>query len=203
MDYLVAPEFFRSESFVLRSYRPGDGAKLSDAVNESYAHLAPFMPWARPHQSEEDSERYVRQSRGRYLLASDFTLGIFSSDDQRLLGGTGFHLREGPLSSLSAECGMFLRASAAHGGLGTRVLCALLEWGFSQWPFVRISWCCDARNHASIRVAEKAGMQREGVLRSQPAHTGDGRRDTVLFAALRGEWSHPVVARASRPARSA
>jgi hypothetical protein len=107
VSYLVAPERFEADGIVLRSYDVGDGVLLADAVNESYEHLRPWMPWAAPYQSVEDSEQLVRQFRGRYLLAEDFVIGIFSRDEQRLLGGTGFHLREGPIASGCAEIGMF------------------------------------------------------------------------------------------------
>jgi RimJ/RimL family protein N-acetyltransferase len=185
---MIAPERHATQGFVLRSYDLGQGPLLSAAVNESYEHLRPWLPWAKPHQSVEESERLVRQFRGRYLLAQDFVLGIFSSDEKRLLGGTGFHLREGPLSSGCAEIGMFIRQSEAGRGLGTHVLTRLLQWGFTEWPWLRLSWRCDQRNVASIRVAEKAGLRHEGVLRGQPAHVGDGRRDTACYASTRPEW---------------
>ncbi|MGD8860916.1 MAG: hypothetical protein PVI30_12975 [Myxococcales bacterium] len=87
MDSVVAPEQRACDGFVLRSYREGDGERLAEAVNESYEHLRPWMPWARPHQTAEASERLVRQFRARYLLAEDFVIGIFSADGLRLLGG--------------------------------------------------------------------------------------------------------------------
>lgn len=187
MSYLFAPERYETTDFVLRSYDVGDGARLAEAVNESFEHLKPWMPWATPHQSVEESERIVRQARARYLLAEDFTLGIFSRDERRLLGGAGFHLREGPLTSASAEIGMFVRTSEAGRGLGSSVLRSLLAWGFSEWPWLRLSWRCDRNNVASVRVAENAGMIKEGLLRCQPAQVGDGRRDTVCFAMIKDD----------------
>lgn len=187
LDYLVAPERFEAEGFTLRGFRPGDGPLLSEAVNASYDHLAPWMAWAQRVQSEAESEKRVRCFRARTLLANDFVIGIFSPKEERLLGGTGFHLREGPLSARCAEVGMWIREGEAGRGLGTRALAAMLRWGFSEWPWLRLSWRSDADNVASIRCAEKAGMQREGVLRCQPADVGNGRRNTVCFAALRGE----------------
>lgn len=187
-QYLVAPERHVAEGFVLRCYDVGHGRLLSEAVNESYEHLRPWMHWATPHQSVEDSERRVRQFRGKYLLSEDFLLGIFSPDEQRLLGGTGFHLREGPLSTGSAEIGMFIRQSEAGRGLGSRVLASLLEWGFGEWPWFRLAWRCDARNLSSVRVAEKGGLRLEGVLRGQPAEVGEGRRDTACYGLTRSEW---------------
>jgi hypothetical protein len=69
MDYLTAPEERRTDRLLLRSWQPGDGPALSEAVNSSYAHLKTFMPWAVPHQDVETSERLVRQFRGRWLLS--------------------------------------------------------------------------------------------------------------------------------------
>lgn len=188
MDYLVAPERWVAETFVLRSYEVDDGPLLSDAVNESYEHLRPWLPWAKPHQSVDESRRLVRQFRGKYLLAQDFVLGVFSPHGDRLLGGTGFHLREGPLSTQSAEIGMFIRHSEAGRGLGVRVLKAMIEWGFTEWPWLRLSWRCDERNVASMRVAEKGGLHREGTLRGQPTDVGEGRRDTACYALTKPAW---------------
>jgi RimJ/RimL family protein N-acetyltransferase len=188
VTYLFAPERYDGAGYVLRSYDIGDGPLLSEAVDESYEHLRPWMPWATRHQSIEDSEKLVRQFRARYLMSEDFTIGIFSPDEQRLLGGTGFHLREGPISTGCAEMGMFIRQSEAGRGLGAKVLMGLLEWGFTDWPWLRLAWRCDQRNLASVRIAEKCGLHHEGVLRGQRAHVGDGRRDTACYALTKQDW---------------
>ncbi len=154
------------------------------------------MPWAVPHMPVEDGEKLVRQFRARYLLAEGFVIGVFSSDEMRLLGSAGFHLREGPITTGCAEIGMFIRQSEAGRGLGPRVVTAMLEWGFSAWPWLRLAWRCDQRNLASIRVAEKCGLRHEGVLRGQLAHVGNGRRDTACYALTKQDWL-------ARPARGA
>ena len=184
----IAPERFVTPTFVLRSYQPGDGELLSDALNNSYEHLTTFMPWAKPYQSVEESEALVRHFRGRYLLNEDFVLGIFSADERRLLGGSGFHLREGGFPHRSAELGMWIRADAAGKGLGTAVLLALLEWGFTAWPWERLAWRCDGINLASRRTAEKAGLIHEGVLRQHLLQPDGAWRDTYLYAMLKAEW---------------
>ena len=184
----AAPERSVTPAFVLRRYMPGDGAALSEAVNSSYSHLKTFMPWATPSQSVEISEKLVRDFSGRWLSSTDFVIGIWTPDDKRLLGGCGFHLREGPIELCNAEIGMWIRADSAHKGLGTDVLKSLLRWGFSDWPWLRLSWRCSGANKASQRVAEKAGMAREGILRSNAVDPDGTRRDTYCYAALRGEW---------------
>ena len=83
---------------------------------------------------------------------------------------------------------MWIRAAYAGRGLGTRVLAAMLRWGFTAWSWERIVWMRDTRNAASVRVAEKNGLTREAVLRSDRLDVDGVRRDTYLFAILRSEW---------------
>lgn len=186
--YFTAPELCNGANFILRRYMPGDGAALSEAVNSSYEHLKTFMPWAVPSQSVEVSENLVRDFSGRWLCGTDFVIGIWTPDNKRLLGGCGYHLREGPIELGNAEIGMWIRGDSAHKGLGTEVLRALLRWGFSDWHWLRLAWRCSGANKASQRVAEKAGMAREGMLRSHSIDPDGTRRDTYCYAALRDEW---------------
>lgn len=167
---------------------PGDGPAMSEAVSSSYEHLKPWMPWAKPEQTVEESEQLVRQFRGRWLLAEDFVIAIYDPDNKRALGGCGFHLRHGPISRGIAEIGMWIRADVASRGLGTHALESLLAWGFSEWPWERIVWQCDVDNLASSKVAEKAGMHYEGISRSDDFKVNSAeRRDTAWYAALRSE----------------
>jgi RimJ/RimL family protein N-acetyltransferase len=185
-----APERFVTPTFILRSYYPGDGALMSEAVNASYEHLSEFMAWATPNQSVETSEGLVRKMRADYLSNTDFVIGVFSPDESQLLGGTGFHLREGPLSSGNAEIGIWIRASEAGKGLGTAVTRAMLEWGFTEWEWTRLAWKCDVANSASRRTAERVGMTLEGTLRRYlPNHHGGAKRDSHYYAILKEEWS--------------
>jgi RimJ/RimL family protein N-acetyltransferase len=171
------PERYTTDTFIIRSYLPGDGPLLAEALNASYEHLRAFMPWAKPHTSEEEAEQVARKFRARYLLTEDFVLAIFAPDESLLLGSTGFHLREGDLSNRSAEIGMWIRASHAQRGLGTAALRAMLRWGFEAWPWERLSWRCDGRNVASQRTAERAGMVREGILRGH-RRLSNGKKGT-------------------------
>ena len=187
-DSFFAPEEHLTEKVLLRSYRPGDGLDLQLATLESYEHLRPWMPWANETQTETESELLVRAFRARWLEGTDFVMAICTPDDERLLGGCGFHLREGPITQRAAEMGMWIRASDAGTGIGTAALEAMLEWGFTGWPWVRLSWRCDVTNAASCRIAEKCGLAPEGLLRSHMVNPEGERRDTACYAILKEEW---------------
>ena len=181
-----APSEYTEGDLTIRAYRPGDGAALQRATVSSYEHLRPWMPWARPDQSLEASEAICRRAAANYLLNEDFTLSIWLGG--QLAGGSGFHLREGPLAWRNAQIGMWISAAHAGQGLGTRTLAALLAWGFGEWGWERLTWHCDTHNLASARVAEKNGLTREGTLRSDRFGVDGNRRDTHIYAILRDEW---------------
>ncbi len=185
---LSVPAADRQSGFVIRAWERDD-VELKRQTCLSYEHLRPWMPWVRESETPEESKQILRALIERYERNLDFALAIVSEDGRTLLGGTGLHLREGPLDTLCAEVGLWIAEDRAGYGLGTRALRAMLAWGLSEWPFLRLSWRCDSRNEASRRVAEKVGMLYEGTLRGQKAEVGDGRRDTLCFAALKGEWS--------------
>lgn len=163
-EHFVAPLSLEVDDLTLRPWRPGDGAVLAAVVNASLAHLGPWMDWADGEDDPAEAEVRVRQFAGRYLAREDFVLSIWQGDE--LVGGTGFHPRWGSLAHGIAEVGMWIAASHANRGLGTRVLTALTAWGFSDaWGWRQLLWLCDRQNVASARVAEKAGYLLEGEVR--------------------------------------
>lgn len=186
MTTFFPPERLETDRFVIRCWMPGDGPALRDASLASYEHLRPWLSWAVREEPEDVNEERVRRFRARWLLNEDYVLSIWDPEGARVLGGSGFHLRDGfGWQDGVAEIGMWISGDAAGRGLGTDVLRALLGWGFDAWGWERLEWRCDVRNVASRRVAEKAGMLLEGTLRGEPAQVGEGRRDTLVFGLTR------------------
>lgn len=185
MSYLIPPESLETSQVRIRGYRVEDGPKLAEGSAGSYDHLRPWMPWARPESSTDEAIQNVRRFRARWLLAEDFVMGIWTLDESRLLGGTGFHPRGRSLAVGVADIGMWIRADCAGQGLGTHVLEALLDWGWQAWPWQRLVWTCDARNIASRRTAEKAGMDLECIVRQDSLDVSRQLRDTARYVTLK------------------
>ncbi len=189
--FFIPPERLESEYFVVRSYLPGDASLCNEALITSYEHLVTFLPWARPHTSINETEKMARTFRARYLLNQEYVLAVLDTEETVWLGSSGYHLREGKLENRSAEIGMWIRKNAAGHGLGTHLLCDLLAWGFTVWPWERLTWRCNERNTASRRTAEKADMVLEGRLRAYYRQSNGSRDDMLCFSALRSEWQDP------------
>ena len=189
-EFFFAPEVYHTDRFSLRSLRPGDGKAYAEARNSSFEHCRQYRRWEEETLSEKACEKWVRTARSRYLANEEFYLGVFAPDGHTLLGETNYFLRLGhALFIRSAAMGGWIRASHAGKGLGSAVLKAMLDWGFSEWPWERLTWHCDRRNLASARIAQKAGMQQEGILRSFLWYKNEPKQDLVCFGSLRQEWA--------------
>ena len=180
-----APESFQSGDLTLRAPRLADAAAVREAALSSYAHLRPWMPWAMPDEPLVAADERNRRFVAAYLAQEDFLVRAWIGDE--MVGSTGFHLRWGPLAWGVAEIGMWVRASRAGSGVGTRMLGAMLDWGFGEWGWERLCWTCQRENVASARVAERNGMAREATLRSAMVDVDGVRRDGLLYAKLREE----------------
>ncbi|MGW1320506.1 GNAT family N-acetyltransferase [Streptomyces sp. NPDC002426] len=76
-------------------------------------------------------------------------------------------------------------------GIGTEIARQLLAHGFGELGLHRIHATCDPRNLSSSRILSKIGMTQEDRVR-HTALLHDGRRDSMIFSSLEGEW-HPTA----------
>jgi RimJ/RimL family protein N-acetyltransferase len=87
----------------------------------------------------------------------------------------------------SAEIGYWLGEEFWGRGIATEALTLVTGYVFGQLNFLRLFALPFADNPASIRVLEKAGYVREGVLRSSSVKYGVPQ-DQVLFATVNSAW---------------
>jgi len=105
--------------------------------------------------------------------------------DGKLVGGVLFRTMD--LEMGNAEAGCWLEPSAVGRGLVTRAARAIIDWAVEERGIHRVEWFVSVANHASIAVAERLGMTKEGVLRQYYPHRGV-RHDMELWSVLAPEW---------------
>jgi RimJ/RimL family protein N-acetyltransferase len=82
-----------------------------------------------------------------------------------------------------AEAGYIVSPRARGRGVGVEALGLLTDWALSDQGLVRVELRISADNVPSIKVAERAGFVREGVLRS--VHFKQGvRTDIAVYSRL-------------------
>src|SRR5438128_1534770 len=86
------------------------------------------------------------------------------------------------------EVGYVFNPAFQGRGLATEAVGALLRLGFDGLGQHRITGRLDARNVASARVLERAGLRREAHLVENEFVKGEWT-DEVIYAMLRSEWS--------------
>ena len=172
------PETFSTARLTLRPIRSDDVA----AIFNSYAqdcHVARFLTW-RPHTSTDDTERFVQSCLNAQTCRTYVVIGTATD---AIIGA--FDLRQADETRL--EVGYALARPDWGKGLMTEVLTEVTGWALRQPSIWRIGAVADMENIASMRVMEKAGMQREGVLRRWLLHpnVSDVPRDCACFSATR------------------
>ena len=130
-----------------------------------------------------DADAFIQNSLAMWRDGTGAAFAIFDVDTDRLLGAV---TRFGP-EGHQATFGLWLGPDARGRGVGTRSLRAVADWTFATTAAIRLDAFIMVGNEASNRMVERAGFQREGVLRAWDLHHGGVPVDCVVFARIRGD----------------
>lgn len=160
----------RDDMIVLSAWRADDAPAVYEACQDSeIQRWIPRMP--RPY-TREHARAYVSTAGPLAIRA-----------EGRVVGAISLRITDANTASIGYWC---VREARGR-GITTRALRLLCRHALEVLGVERIELTADRHNVASQRVAEKAGFQREGVMRSKHAHPDGHRIDAVLFSLLPGE----------------
>ncbi len=175
-----------TERLIIRCYQPEDAALLKASIDESLVHLLPWMTWAKnePETVQAKIER-LRQYRGQFDLGLDYTFGIFSKDEKKLIGSTGLLTR---LDGNAREIGYWINANCVQQGYATETVKALIKVGFEIEELDRIEIRIIPENTASQRVPQKLGFLYEGTLKNRTTNTEGELRDMMIWTMFKSDY---------------
>jgi RimJ/RimL family protein N-acetyltransferase len=117
----------------------------------------------------------------------DLVLAVAARGDGRLVGVIGLHHLDDP--ARKAELGIFIGPPAEWGrGFAGEAIALLVRHGFDALGLNRIWLHVHADHAGAIRLYERLGFRREGLLR-QSGRRGEGYVDVVVMGLLREEWA--------------
>jgi ribosomal-protein-alanine N-acetyltransferase len=165
-------------AYVLRRIEPRDAAAYDayradpevtrytsiDAANEPATLVFPLM------EKAFEEKRAIRWA-------------ISAKDSGEMAGDCGFF--EINVPHARAEIGYVIARQHWGRGVGTAAVRAMVRWGLSTLALNRIEAIIHSENLASMRVAEKAGFEREGTLRGRTLIRGV-YSDMLMYALLHG-----------------
>lgn len=179
----LPPERFATARLTARPPRVED----AEMVFESYASdpaVTRYLSW-RTHETAASVAKFLADRVAVWAApkAGDHVAWLLEMPGMRLpVGSIGMSVEEG-----KALFGYALTRQCWGQGLAAEALRWLADWSLEQ-PGIFRAWAyCDVENAGSARVMEKAGMQREGLLRRWHVcpNLGSELRDCWVYAKVR------------------
>lgn len=179
MDRDPLPEVIETERLRLRPWALGDlDDILSYATDEEWAR---FLPVPIPYGPADGEEFLARQVLLDRKVHPSWAVVL----DGSVIGGTNVRFQ---FEHALGEMGYSIARRHWGRGYATEAAGAVIDAAFRTHPDLeRLRAMADARNTASLRVLEKVGMTKEGLLRRNRIMR-DESVDEVWFGILRGEW---------------
>ena len=162
----------------LRPFRMGDLGLIEEASADSFIPLLTTVPST---FTPEEGAAFIHRQLGRRLGGEGWSLAIHDDAGERAIGQIGLWLRNAHKGR--AEIGYWVVASARGSGLAASATRLLSEWALENLDVSRLSLFIEPWNTASIRTAESAGYEREGLLKSWERVDGVAK-DMLSFVRL-------------------
>lgn len=150
----------------LRLPRKGDYLQWAQLRRESRAFLTPWEPrWTSDELEHSAWRERLRRYRREFNSGASVPFLIFDNDSAALIGGiTLSNIRYGVAQT--ASIGYWVGERHAGKGLMVEALRLVVDHGFVTLRLHRLEAACIPENNRSVRVLEKAGFTREGLLHS-------------------------------------
>lgn len=174
----------------LRRFHARDVDAFYAAITESLTDLLPWMSWATPAYGRADAAEYIRLLTENWETGRYYGFAITDARDGSILGAASLsHIH--PVYHF-CNLGYWIRSSRRGNGLASRAARLAAKFGFEQLGLLRVEIVVAVGNAASIRVAEKSGAQREGILRHRMT-VRETVYDAVMFSFIRSDFGLPPL----------
>lgn len=163
----------------LRAFEDRDVDMIIDLSTDPYI---PTIGSLVGNSNRDDARAYLRRQHDRLEAGLGYAFCVASASTDEALGTIGLHLTA--LTAGRATAGYAIAPAHRGRGLARQALTALTWFAWSIPDLHRIELYIEPWNVASVRTAEAAGYEREGLLRSHQ-EVGGRRVDMLLYAAIK------------------
>ncbi len=108
------------------------------------------------------------------------------ADTDTVMGQGGYHMWIP--DHCRAEIGYHLAPEYHRKGYMWEALNAMMDFGFTEMGLNRIEACIGPKNEPSIKLVDKAGFKREGLLREHYCKDGVAE-DSLIYSLLKREYN--------------
>jgi Acetyltransferases, including N-acetylases of ribosomal proteins len=170
----------------LRMPQLSDYAEWATLRGESRAFLEPWEPqWAPDELSKHAFRQRLKRYRYEFDQGTGVSFFVILKEGGHLAGGISLgNIRLGVAQS--AHIGYWMGERFAGRGLMLDALELVIPFAFDRLRLHRLEAACIPENTRSVRLLEKAGFQREGLLKSYLRINGVWQ-DHFLYALIAGQ----------------
>jgi len=145
------------EEFLLRPWQPDDAISLAENANN--IHVWNNVRDGFPHPyTVEDGINYINMT-----LKQPYIQNLAIVVDGKAVGGVGI-IPQSDVERFNAEIGYWIGESNWNKGIMTEVVKAAITYFFSTTDIIRLFACVYEYNIGSMRVMEKAGFRKVGIM---------------------------------------
>jgi [ribosomal protein S5]-alanine N-acetyltransferase len=164
---------------VLRAFSEDDAALIQDV---SHDPLIPLISTVPTTPDVDEALAFIARQRSRFTSNIGYSFAIADADTDTALGQIGLWLHDQRHGR--ASIGYWVAGRMRGKGIAGHALRMVSAWGVELPGIDRLELYAEPWNEGSWRAAERAGYQREGLLRSWK-RVGDERRDMYMYSLLR------------------
>ncbi|WP_217200342.1 GNAT family N-acetyltransferase [Streptomyces buecherae] len=167
----------------LRPLEPWNAEEYFAHMERCREYVTRYVPMPDRATDVETARTFLQARADNAAAGHGGFFGIWSQGT--LVGGVLFVALDAKMGT--CEVGCWLEEAAVGRGLITRAMRHLIDWAVDERGIHRVEWQAATPNTASIAVAKRLGMTREGVLRGSFPHRGE-RLDMEVWSVLAPEW---------------
>lgn len=177
---IAPPETFTTRRLLIRRPRSDDAEALFRRWGTD-AEVTRYLVW-RPHTDVSESVAHIERCVDAWEDGSAYVWLLTDRETGELVGSVASRPSEHRVS-----LGYLVARDRWGRGYMTEALEPIVAWWLAQTEVHRVWAVCDVDNAASARVLEKAGFEREGVLRRWIVHPNVSAepRDVICFGRVR------------------
>jgi len=177
---------FTNGVLTLRPYQVTDIELCFNAIRESINELLPWLWWCHSTYSIKDAQIWIESRTDAWENATEYSFAIIDSKEGSFLGGCG--LSNINRTDKCANLGYWVRTSQSRQGVAPAAALGVARFAFKELELNRVEIVIATENKTSIRVAEKIGALREGILRKRIV-VSDTVYDAFMFSLLTDDLS--------------
>lgn len=165
--------------YILRPFETKDLDLIEEASRDDFIPVLTSVP---SEWTPEEGRAFIDRQNSRLSAGEGWSLAIVDRQRTRAVGQIGVwisHLHKG-----RAEIGYWIAESGRGHGAASEAVTAMSDWAFEHLDVDRLSLFIEPWNAASINTAERAGYEREGLLKNWE-RVGGTPRDMWSYALSR------------------